>query len=1241
MRMKPSSLLRVLGVVGLSFASMTLHGQSNAVWALPGIGSTSYFNEAGNWVDNYAPQHGDSVTIPDTISSTVIFSGPVTAGDSYLTFNLAGGILDIFDTLRVATLNLHAGAVLKQTDGDIIATQGIFVSGGQWQHISGALTIAGSLDDALTIANDGTSLAAVGVGGTSQFGTLKVLSDGQNYASYGQSAGSYVYGLTNLFVGGGGDARVNLLGGTLKVANHTPITVGWIDQNTPDPADPVPGQQARLTLSGDAILLLGNAAEDKITGLNLATHQGATLTVGGNAQLYAEGGLRIGGAGAGHVIQDGGSIDFNEDLSVADGPRALIDQSGGTAEYRNILLSSTAVDPSVYTLSGGSLTADSFQLKGNATFNQTAGGATLGSLLVGASGTTDNLFELSGGTLTATTTAGAGEGGVITLNGGTLNTATLYLNTGGVIEYLSGTLNAQSLNFNGGTFTLAQNRALNVSGDGLVKNTLTFAASNTLDLGGEMRLFGGTFNTVGTVELGSLVLEEGATYTQTGGTATVIDGVELATGSALTVSGGSFTAGGTLVLDDGVTGNLPGGSTLGVSGGASFTTGAATFNRGTAVTLGSGSQTFNGAVNVYGTLTLDSGSDVTAGDLTIGRDYSGTLAGALQFNAGLLDVGHFDIVNSANLYGGTLTADQFTVRSVGAIDWTSTQATVSGDALIGGTVTMSNGQLNAASLALNATDAAFTQSAGTVAITGETRLNANTALARTGGTFGTGSLVFTGGNASFTQSAGSLTTGSLDVTQLASATFALSGGTLRATGNASIFGSGNAGGNDFTVSNNAFLDIDGNLTVSGATEIATSGTARVDVGGAFRVAQGGGEDVRLTIGTGTTINNGTAELGGNGKVSVTLNGLHDVDGAFTLGGASGPQSVYLIQGSGELRAGAVTLAPVAGSSARLDVGGTLAVDGAIEVGAAGGGAGTLRLTTGVINADSLTSHGGTTVTQLGGVMNVTGTLDNGGSYTLSGAAINAGTFVNNNTVTVSSGAAVNTLTGDLTNNGLLMINSTLTVDKTSAAISNTGTILLDHGAQLALYPGATLHNNQGVLGGVGTFGGVSATILDEGYLAPGYGPNETTELTIVGDYTLLAGGHLEIDIASLTVFDSVHFQNGSPEFYGWLDVNFADGFDAVLGDTFDIITGTAAFTTLFRDITTTGLDSGLALSGTDLGTTFRLTVIEAMTSGGGGSGGSPSPVPEPSTWALLLGAAALGVAIWRRHRPSPQAATPK
>lgn len=237
---------------------------------------------------------------------------------------------------------------------------------------------------------------------------------------------------------------------------------------------------------------------------------------------------------------------------------------------------------------------------------------------------------------------------------------------------------------------------------------------------------------------------------------------------------------------------------------------------------------------------------------------------------------------------------------------------------------------------------------------------------------------------------------------------------------------------------------------------------------------------------------------------------------------------------------------------------------------------------------------------------------NGGSkqITVSGSTLTVGGAISDGGGITKLGAGTLVLGGDNLYNGPTAVNA--------------GTLLVTG----SLAAGAVTVNSGAKLGGTGTING-ETTITSGGTLTPGDGPGR---LTFASNVTLADGSISNFQINGTgrgTTFDAVDLSTGWLALGGTLNLDFgsliAGGHTLDLfnlseqgaGGSFSSVVASGSYSGVFTN--TDGmwtLVSGLQTL------TFDQTTGDLFTG---------TPVPEPSTYAALLGAAALGLAAWRRR----------
>ncbi|MCC7259347.1 MAG: hypothetical protein IT486_13355 [Gammaproteobacteria bacterium] len=191
----------------------------------------------------------------------------------------------------------------------------------------------------------------------------------------------------------------------------------------------------------------------------------------------------------------------------------------------------------------------------------------------------------------------------------------------------------------------------------------------------------------------------------------------------------------------------------------------------------------------------------------------------------------------------------------------------------------------------------------------------------------------------------------------------------------------------------------------------------------------------------------------------------------------------------------------------------------------------------------------------------------------------------------------------------------------AGAFDNAGTITTAAGTTFATTGLSIDLQNHGVLQGTGTYDPANArAVINAGEVRPG---TATTvgDLTIAGNYTQTAVGLFQVNLASLSMFDTMDVVLGNLALDGVLQVTSLDGYNPVLGDTFTIITfddGVADASDLagaFNSIVPVGFDPALIFDVLYFDHEVVLTV---------------AAVPLPPAWPLA--GTALAAALLRARR---------
>jgi outer membrane autotransporter protein len=674
--------------------------------------------------------------------------------------------------------------------------------------------------------------------------------------------------------------------------------------------------------------------------------------------------------------------------------------------------------------------------------------------------------------------------GALVLSGNNTYSGGTTLEAGSLNVGHDNALGAGGLTINGGNFQAKEftpvtvGNAITIGGNFAIGGNAALTLSGTVDLGGATRTIGvnNTANTTfsNTISNGGLNINNtgGATLTLSGNNTyalgTTLTAGRLAAGNnsafgtgGLTINGGTLVAsGGARSLSNDVT--VGGNVTFGEAGHNELTL-SGTVDLGGATRTLTVSNTAN--TNLTGVISNGGLSINNTGGATITLSGTNTYAGGTTLTAGTLAVSQSSALGSGGLTlnGGTLT------NSSGAT------LTLANNITVGGNFTL---------------DGLGFILGGTVNLGGATRtINVHS-------------------NYDHTLS-GIVGNGGLNINNVGSGTFILSGANTYADGTNLITGILGAG------DNSAFGS--GNLLIGGGT-LAASGGARslannVTVGGNFGI--GGTNDLTLsgTVALGaanrtfTVTNTGNTTLSGviSGNAGVGLNINNTGGGLVTLSGANTYTGNTTLT-AGTLVAGIDNPFGTAATTLRLENGVTLAASGAARTvdNALVQIRGDLTFGTATAN-ENLTFTGAAmdiwwanhnltvnNTTEIQGVIgqSVVGsgfTKLGAGTLTLSGANTYTGvTTVTAGTLNLAAGGSI---TSNLNNWGTTVVN---------------GDVF-----------GNVTNNVDAILRGSGT---VTGNLNNSGTVSPG---NSVGTLNVAGSFTQAAGGTLEVEIESAVSYDKV------------------------------------------------------------------------------------------------------------------------
>ena len=631
-----------------------------------------------------------------------------------------------------------------------------------------------------------------------------------------------------------------------------------------------------------------------------------------------------------------------------------------------------------------------------------------------------------------------------------------------------------------------------------------------------------------------------------------------------------------------------------------------TFNKNAnTTTLVDSGVAFNnsGTVNVNNGVFLPGGGGMSTGTFNIAdgaklefRNGNHTLDGVTTSGAGMFQISTENVGVDAivTVNGGTHTTPFLLSGST----MTGTDATFQGPATwTGGTITGVATTTFANTLAMTGTatrsiSGGRTVHAGNTTWTGNTGANNNIAISG-GGTF-TSSGTFTDSN----PFQSSITTGS--------------------------------GGGTFN--NEGTYDKQSATTTAISTAFNNSGTVNVDAGlflpggggtsaGTFNIADG----AKLEFRNGNhTLNNVTTSGAGTLQISTDLVGA---DAVVTVNGGT-HTTPFLLSGSTMGGTDATFQGPVTWTGGAIS--GAAATTFTNDVAISGSG---LKVLSGgrTLNLQATTTWSGNTGNNNnairfwnGATINNHGTFNDnndfdsfiehnvGGPHTFN----NVGTYNKNadTVTTVDLGVTFN-------NTGALNVNAG--TFRTYNAQDNQGTITTAAAATFVTMVNADFQNH-GILQGNGTYDPQTGrAVLNSGEVRPGTA-GTVGALTIAGNFTQAAAGTFDVDLASLTNFDTMDVVGGNLALDGILHVSSLGNYNPVLGDRFTIITfddgvvDASDLAGVFANLVSTGFAPGLQFGVEYFAHSVDLTVIA----------GPPVPAP-PAVWLLGTGLAGL---LWRLRR---------
>ncbi|PUA77333.1 hypothetical protein DB771_08575 [Burkholderia sp. AU29985] len=826
---------------------------------------------------------------------------------------------------------------------------------------------------ALTIQN-GSTLSSSVTTGTNQIGqssgatnaTITVTGTGSSWSMasstiFGAALGST--GTLNVANGATASLASNLAvgqtsggRGVLNVTNGSTLTTGGatIAASNSNSTGSISGAGSQWNVGGALTVGLGRGNGAGVGTLNIAN--GAAVTATGNITI---GGLTLSTSGAGAITVDGAGSRLSTggalNIGLYSTGSTLTVSDGAVVTANTVTVTALPAAKGTLNLSSSGTLATQALTGGPGTAQVNFDGATLRA-------TASNTAFISGFTATGLNIAAGG----LTLDTGAFNVtaASPFSGTGALTKVGTGTATFTGDNtYTGGTTISAGTLQLgnggtsgSIVGDVTNNGTLAFNRSDTATFGGAVS-GSGALAQIGT---GTTVLTGNNTY-----------------------AGGTTISAGTLQLGNGgasgsITGNVTNNGTLAFNRSDTVSFGGTISGSGALAQLGTGTTVLGGNNTYLGGTTVNGGTLQVAGDANLG-DASGSLsfgggtlrntadfasARAITLNAG---GGTFQTTGNLTLTGPIGGSGALTKTDGGTLLLTANDTYTGGTTISAGTLQLGNGGTSGAivgdvtnngTLAFDRSDTATFGGAvsgsgalaqigtGTTVLTGNnsytggTTISAGTLQLGNGGTSGSivgdvtnnGTLAF---NRSDTVSFGGTISGSGALAQLGTGTTVLggnntyTGGTTISAGTLQLGNGGTSGGIVGNVLNN------GKLAFARADTVTYGGT----ISGSGAVTQSGTGTTILTgnnsYAGGTTVAAGALAIGdalhplatsGSGDISVasgaSLGGYGHIAGSVQNGGTLAP-------------ANALT-ALSAGPTGTLQIGGSLANSGTLQLAAANG-----------------------------------------------------------------------------------------------------------------------------------------------------------------------------------------------------------------------------------------------------------------------------------------------------------------
>ncbi|WP_342750567.1 autotransporter-associated beta strand repeat-containing protein [Termitidicoccus mucosus] len=805
------------------------------------------------------------------------------------------------------------------------------------------------------------------------------------------------------------------------------------------------------TVDGGVLSVTGWTGSTTAVVVGSTAGLSGTLTVSGSAWLGgADTELYIGGTGGvGALNVSGGVVNYNE-AWLGNGGTASFVLSGGTISGGEVRMGANLGGVATGTISGGLWNTNGSQFEiglvndGSASLTMTGGTLATGLLNIGNFGR--GALTMTGGLIEAAGFMDVGLGlsffqygpgtGVVTMTGGTINTALLGVGmsgSGGAAAPGTGTVS-----LSGGAVVNAGDVMLGLSAGGTggmsVSGGAVLNATGGVIVGSTFNLFAASLGDgVGALAVSdSGSVTAGGTYSQNAlSTLTLtLDGTLGSRGAFITASAADLTSAGTLTVNaSGTAQFVNGGSasalannaqilihtstisgdfaTKTVTGGTSqrdFLTFGAFITGGTDYVAGSQLTWYSGTATAHGDFTLNSGESFTLDALTVNG--TGGL-GLVAVNPNNTSAWDGDTLTLTASNSGTLilSATNYLagLRVLGG--WLVNRGWTSDDLYVdnGATAINTDGAYLTATNAIIGDTAAgaLLVEGGTVSVLETLTVGAQAGSSGTVAVNGSGVLVAGNTGAFYTSVIGDSGVGVLNLGGDASAFFSSTSGGLNGGGLTLVVGNSSGGSGTVSVSDNALLSVTsvGNTAISLGYDPGATGYLNVS-GGTVSSVAGGGHDIIGDMGgsgyatvsgsgvwqantimvglwggaQGIGINSlGVLGITGGGRVSLT--GASAAGAALAVGVDGGASGTVTVSGSGWLDAGSQVIIGGGGDGAlTVSESGSLTVSGEILVGLTGPG---------IMPGLTGTGHGAVTVSG-SGFVGVTGdfTVGEGGTGAL-------------------------------------------------------------------------------------------------------------------------------------------------------------------------------------------------------------------------------------------------------------------